>query len=49
MFSSNFEEAMRRAVEPGPERLLAGVTLAAASIKEGEETFFIVALEQSKK
>lgn len=45
MRSSNIEEAMRQAVEPGPERLLSGVTLAAASIKEGEQPLLLVVIE----
>lgn len=49
MLSSDFEEAMQRAVEPGPGRLLSGVTLAAASIKEGERNIFLVVLEQYQK
>ena len=31
-----FEEAIQQAVQPGPDRLLSGVALAAASIKEGK-------------
>ncbi|KAJ8115170.1 hypothetical protein OPT61_g3128 [Boeremia exigua] len=34
MSSSEFEEAIRRAVQSGPERLLSGVALAAASVRE---------------
>lgn len=34
--SESFEEAIQHAVQPGPERLLPGVALAAASIREGE-------------
>lgn len=38
----SFEEAIQRAVQPGPDRLLPGVALAAASIKEGEMVFMLL-------
>lgn len=32
----SFEDAIQQAVQLGPERLLPGIALAAASIREGE-------------
>jgi hypothetical protein len=35
MSSPSFKDAIQRAVRPGPDRLLPGVALAAASTNEG--------------
>ncbi|KAF2707950.1 beta-lactamase/transpeptidase-like protein [Pleomassaria siparia CBS 279.74] len=37
--SSSFDETFKRAVSPGPERLLAGVALAAAGPKKGDSDY----------
>jgi hypothetical protein len=39
MSSKSFEEAIQQAVQPGPGRLLPGIALAAASIREGEQAY----------
>lgn len=36
MASTTFDEAIQQAVQPGSNRLLPGVALAAGSIREGE-------------
>lgn len=42
MSSSNFEQAIQQAVEPGPDRLLPGVALAAASLQGGEIALLLI-------